>query len=333
MAQDYKTDLDSDMKKNGMTTAQLMQELSALKKRNIQLERLEIERSRMEKELKEKAHSLKERIKEINCLYGISKLVEKSELSLDQIYQGIVDLIPSSWQYPEITSVILKINGSEFKTANYNPTPWRQSADIIVYNTPSGALTVNYLENRGQPHEDPFLKEERSLLDAIAERLGRTTEHKQAEIALQKSERKLKEQNILLQDKNIALREVMQQLIFEKKALEEKMLTNVDRLLLPLLKKINTKGSRIDKEYLQLLEDNLKGMTSSFGSEISKAMHKLTPREIEICNLVRGGLSSKEIAGLLNITYRSVETYRNFIRKKLGLIHRKINLTTYLKTL
>lgn len=321
------------MKKIKMANDQLMQELSVLKKRNKKLESLEIEHSRMEKDLKEQAHHLRERIKEINCLYGISKLVEKSELSLDKIYQGIVDLIPSSWQFPDITSVILKIRGSEFKTANFSPTQWKLSADIIVYGVKEGSLTVNYLEKKEKSHDQIFLKEERFLLNAIAERLGRTTEHKQAEKSLHESERKLKEQNILLQDKNVALREVMTQLITEKKSLEEKMLKNVDHLFLPLLQKINTRGSSIDKEYLLLLEDNLKNLTSSFGVEISKEMYKLTPREIEICNLIKSGLSSKEIGGLLNISYRSVETYRNFIRRKLGLINRKINLTTYLKTL
>lgn len=321
------------MGKNFKTNNPLMQEISALKKRNKKLETLEIMHRRMEKKSKEQAHHLKERIKEINCLYGISKLVEKPESSLDKIYQGIVDLIPSSWQYPEITSVLLKIKNHEFKTVNFSPTQWKQSADIVVYGVKEGTLTVNYLEKREKSHEGPFLKEERFLLNAVAERLGRTTEHKQAEKALLESEKKLKEQNILLQDKNVALREVMNQLISEKKSLEAKMLTNVDHLLLPLLRKINTKGSSIDKGYLQLLEDNLKSLTSSFGSEISKKMHKLTPREIEVCNFIKSGLSSKEIGGLLNITHRSVETYRNFIRKKLGLTNQKINLTTYLKSL
>ncbi len=310
-----------------------MQQLFALKKKNEKLESLKISHDRIEKELEKRAHRLKERVKELNCLYGISRLVEKSEASLDNIYQGIIDLIPSSWQYPEITSAILKFRDSEFKTANFNPTQWKQSADIVVHGVKEGTLTVNYLENKERSHEGIFLKEERFLLNEIAERLGRTTERMQVKKELQKSERKLKEQNILLEDKNITLREVMNQLVSEKKNLEEKMLINVNNILLPLLQKISTKNSSIDKGYLLLLEDNLKSLTSSFGSEISKGMRKLTPREIEICNLIRSGLSSKEIGGLLNITYRSVETYRNFIRKKLGLINQKINLTTYLKTL
>jgi len=311
----------------------LIQELSSLKKRNKKLESLKNSHIQIKKELEKRAHHLKERVKELNCLYGLSRLVENSEASLDIIYQGIVDLIPPSWQYPEITSVILRFKDREFKTANFNLTQWKQSSDIFVHGVKEGMLTVNYLEEKKIRHEGPFLKEERFLLNAIAESLGRTTEHILIEKKLQKSERKLKRQNILLEDKNVALREVMGQLIAEKKNLEEKMQSNINNLLLPLLQKIATKGSSIDKEYLLLLEDNLKSITSSFGSEISKKMSKLTPREIEVCNFIRSGLSSKEIGRLLNITYRSVETYRNFIRKKLGLINQKINLTTYLKML
>lgn len=313
--------------------AQLEKELSAFKKRNEKLERLEIDRVQIEAKLKEQANKLKERIKELNCLYGISNLIEKSGASLDRLYQNIVDLIPSSWQYPEITSAILKIRGSEYKTVNFSPTQWKQTADIAVYGKKAGSITVNYLQEKPIANHGPFLKEERLLLNAIAERLGRTTEHKLAEKKLKENELKLKKQNMLLQDKNIALREMTNQLMIEKKNLEEKMLTNVDNLLLPMIKRMQSKGTGIDTQYMLLLEDNLKSMTSSFGSEISRKMHHLTPREIEICNLIRSGLSSKEIAGFLNITARTVETYRNYIRKKLGLINRNVNLVTYLKAM
>ncbi len=321
------------MKNNAQTNTKLIEELSSLHKRNAELEALEIEHHRMEASLVKQAHELKERIKEINCLYGISKLVEKNRGFLEDIYQGIVNIIPYSWQYPEITCARISIAGKEFKTKNYKKTRWQQTAEIVVYGKTTGALIVCYLEKRPKNHEGPFLQEERSLLNAIAEGVGRTTEQKQAEKALQESERKLKHQNILLEEKNVALREIMNQVITEKKNLEIRMLSNVDQLLLPLLKKMKNKSSGLDKEYLLLLEDNLKTLTNTFGNEISNKIPKLTPREVEICNMIRSGLSSKEIAGLLNITYRSVETYRNYIRRKLGLVNQKVNLTTYLSSL
>ncbi len=321
------------MKKNSIKNNQLLKEVAALRTRNAKLEALEIKHSHMEEALMKQAHALRERIKEINCLYGISKLVEKSGLSLSDVYQGVVDLIPSSWQFPEITCARLTVYDMTFETATYKKTRWNQAVDINVYGKKAGVLTVCYLEKRPKSYEGPFLDEERSLLNAIGERLGRTTERKQAETALNESEKQLKKQNVLLYEKNIALREVMNQLIFEKKNLEERVLSNVDQLILPLLNKLKNREANIEKEFIYLLEDNLVQLTSPFGSEISKKMLKLTPREIEICNMIKSGLASKEIAGLLNITYRSVETYRNFIRRKLGIINKKVNLATYLSTL
>ena len=308
-------------------------DMEALLKRNQELEQLELAHSRMEQALKRQASDLKERIKEINCLYGISKIVEQTDLSLAAIFQQVVDLIPGSWQYPEITCAQLLINDQSYRTANYKNTFWKQRAEVVAYGQTIGVLTVCYLEKRPEREEGPFLTEERSLINAIAERLGRTSERKQAEKALSQSEQKLKEQNLLLKDKNIALREVMDQLITEKNSLETKVMANVDQLLLPLLKKLENKGSAIDREYLALLEDNIKQLTSSFGTQISKKIPRLTPRENEICNMIRSGLSSKEVAKLLNISYRSVETYRNYIRKKLGITNKKVNLATYLTTL
>ena len=318
-----------------MTTTKEKQtlEVEILLKRNQELELLAQAHTRMEQALKTQTHDLKERIKEINCLYGISKIVERTELSLDAVFQQVIDLIPSSWQYPDITCAQLLINEQSYRTANYKKTFWHQQAHVVAYGKTLGVLTVCYLEKRPELDEGPFLKEERSLINAIAERLGRTSEHKQAEQALSQSEQKLKEQNLLLKDKNIALREVMNQVITEKETLEKNVLANVDQLLLPLVEKLKNKGSAIDLEYLNLLEDNIRHLTSSFGTQISKKNPRLTPRENEICNMIRSGLSSKEVAKLLNISYRSVETYRNYIRKKLGITNQKVNLATYLTSL
>ena len=300
---------------------------------NKELEALEQEHRRMEKKFERQAHRLQERIKEINCLYGVSKILEQTGLSLEATFQQVVDLIPASWQYPDITCAQLLINEESFRTENYKNTFWKQQAEVIAYGEPIGILTVCYLEKRPEMAEGPFLDEERSLLNAIAELLGRTSERKQAEKALAESRRKLKEQNLQLKEKNIALREVMGQVMEEKDGLETRILANVENMLLPLLKKLENKGSEIDREYIGLLEKNIRQLTSSFGTRISQASNKLTPRENEICNMIRSGLSSKEIAKMLNLSHRSVETYRNHIRKKLGITNKKVNLATYLSNL
>lgn len=322
--------LDGDrIQAKGRAIESLINEVNDLRRRNAELEKLEINHHLMEQRLKEQAHDLRERVKEINCLYGISKLVEKSDATVEDLFQGVVELIPESWQFPEITSAQLTINGHTFRTENHKETRWRQIADVSVYGNAVGTLMVCYQEKRPDCHNGPFLREECSLLKDIAERLGRIAERKQAEKELAESQWELKQQNQLLKDKNIALREIMEQVLTEKKNLEERVLANVDTQVLPLIKKLKNKDVRIEKQYLQLLEDTILSMTSSFGTKLSRVIPKLTPRENEICNMIKNGLTSKEIGRLLNISYRSVETYRNYIRKKLGITNKKINLVSY----
>jgi len=132
--------------------------------------------------------TLRERVKELNCLYSISHLVEKSGISLPQILQETVELIPPAWQYPEITCARITLEDQEFGTENFRETPWSQSGDIIVHDKAVGTLEVCYLKEKPESAEGPFLNEERNLLNAIAERAGRIIEHKQAEEALRTSE-------------------------------------------------------------------------------------------------------------------------------------------------
>jgi len=159
------------------------------------------------------------------------------------------------------------------------------------------------------------------------------TERKRAELALRESEKKLMEQNFLLEQKNIALREIMDQVKAEKARIEKQIQTNVDQLLLPLLENWRAHHPLRDATIIELLEENLKTLTSSFGQELSRKMLGLTSREIEICNMIKNGLASKEIAALINISPRGVDTHRRNIRRKLGLTKQDINLTTYLKSI
>ena len=149
-----------------------------------------------ESELRELTNKLSERIKELNCLYGISKLVEDRNASVDEILQGVVDLIPPSWQYPEVTCACIKLQDNQFKTANFRETGWKQAETITVNREQFGTLEVHYLEEKPESDEGPFLKEERNLIHVVAERLGHIIEHRLAEASLQESyeqEKKLRE--------------------------------------------------------------------------------------------------------------------------------------------
>ncbi len=152
-----------------------------LEKRVKQLEIEAAKRKQVEEGLQKRTHELGERVKELNCLYGISNLVEEPDISLNEILRSVVNLIPPSWQYPEITCSRLILEGQEFRTKNFKDTIWKQACDIIVHGERIGTLDVCYLEERPEGDEGPFLKEERSLLNAISEQLGRITERMRME--------------------------------------------------------------------------------------------------------------------------------------------------------
>jgi PAS domain S-box-containing protein len=171
--------------------------------------------------------------------------------------------------------------------------------------------------------EEQMAKYDRRLQNLVEERTAK----------LWKAEKELAEQNRILSEKNIALREVMGQLEDEKRKMAETILNNMEQLVLPQIDKIRMCGPSEGQKYLTLLEFNLKEITAGFGRHLSNALNRLTQKEIEICDMIKRGMSCKEIARLQNTSPRTVETHRNRIRKKLGIGDVSVNLATYLKNL
>lgn len=125
---------------------------------------------------------LRERIKEITCLYGIARVIAQPEASFDQIIQGIVNLLPPAWLYPEITCAQIVLNGRSYTTAGFRETPYQQLSDIMVDNKKVGFVAIVYLEKRLTLDEGPFLVEERSLIDSVAREVAIFYERSRAEV-------------------------------------------------------------------------------------------------------------------------------------------------------
>ena len=157
------------------------------------------------------------------------------------------------------------------------------------------------------------------------------TKRKKTEMALVESEEKLREQKLALEEKNIALREVIAQIEIEKIRLKEDIENNVNIVLSPILEKLKLGTDRL--KHINLLEHYIEKITSSFGSKITRVDVKLTSREIEVCNMIKSGLPSKDISSLLNISYRTVEKHRENIRHKLEIANKDVNLATFLREL
>lgn len=138
---------------------------------------------KLEEELKEErdmlktmTHDMGERLKELNCLYNISKIVEKPGVELDEIFAKTIDIVQISWQYPEVTAAKIKVIDKIYKTDNWEPSEWVQKSVITSEDNPVGYIEVSYLEKCPESDEGPFMKEERKLINAIAERLGKVIE-------------------------------------------------------------------------------------------------------------------------------------------------------------
>ena len=133
--------------------------------------------------LQHRTYELDKRVKELNCLFSISDLRERPGITLEEILQEAVELIPPSWQYPHLTCARIIMGYQEFSTKNFRETPWKLSRDINVHGEWAGTLEVCSL-TPVEGDEGAFLEEEKFLLNALAERFGRIAERVHAEDAL-----------------------------------------------------------------------------------------------------------------------------------------------------
>ena len=123
--------------------------------------------------------ALRERVKELNCLYGIARVVEQPGLSVEGVLQRIVGLLPSAWQYPDVTVAAITLDGRTHQNAPIRTGAQRQSSDVLVRAAPRGRIEVVYLEEKPDVHEGPFLAEERSLIDEVARQVGLFVERRE----------------------------------------------------------------------------------------------------------------------------------------------------------
>ena len=136
--------------------------------------------------------ALRERVKELTCLYGIARVIERPGLSFQQRLQGIVAHIPPAWQFPEITCGRITLDGTTYSTPGLGEGRQKQTADIVIGGETRGSVEVVYAEEKPDLDEGPFLKEERSLVDSIAREVGLFIERRQAEEDREKLQEQLR---------------------------------------------------------------------------------------------------------------------------------------------
>ena len=174
-----------------------------------------------------------------------------------------------------------------------------------------------------------------SRVEVRTRELAATNEGLKKEIASRKrAERALLKREAELEETNTALKVLLHRVEDSRGDFEEKILWNIEELVLPYLEKL--KRGTVDernRSYLAILESNLKAITEPFSSRLSSKFSRLTPTEVEIAKLIMQGKTTKEIAGLLTVATSTVDFHRNNIRKKVGLNSVKVNLRSYLSSL
>ncbi len=160
------------------------------------------------------------------------------------------------------------------------------------------------------------------------------TERKEAEEELKNREEELEIKSTNLEEVNTALKILLKERENDKVDLQEKIISNVKELIFPYIEKL--KKSRLDSShmtYVNIIDTNLNDIVSPFLQKMALKFAHLTPTEIQIANLIKGGSTTKEIGMTLNMSSGAINFHRNNIRKKLGLNKSKVNLRSYLVTL
>ena len=261
-----------------------------------------------------------------NLQYLNNAFAKKHGYTPDELVGKNLSIFHATQQMPSVEDA----NRQTKKTGEFKGEIWHQRHDGTVF--------------PGLMHNS-LIMDDRNKLIGMMGTLRDISDIKQAEEILQKShkelERKVKKRtkeleinNRQLQELNTALKVLLSKKDEDKNILEENILSNVNKLILPYLEKVK-KNSLDEKQklYLGILESNLKEIISPFSKKLSSKYMNLTPAEIQVADFVKHGKRTKEIAAILNLSFKTIESHRESIRKKLGIKNKRTNLRSYLISL
>ncbi|MFZ1746157.1 MAG: sigma 54-interacting transcriptional regulator [Nitrospirales bacterium] len=176
-----------------------------------------------DQELKRTLHDLQERVKELTALHSTTQLFHNEDLSTQELLQRIADLIPPSWQYPEVTAARIRFGQMEITTPNFVVSPWTQREEFICRDGTTGEIEVVYLEERPTEVEGPFLQEERNLLHSLGEMVRLQLDRKRTQAALREAHDVL-EQRVLDRTSDLTTaNRLLSREVTQRKEAEEKL--------------------------------------------------------------------------------------------------------------
>lgn len=164
----------------------------------------------------------------------------------------------------------------------------------------------------------------------ITEKVNMQDKLTQTNLRLKQLAEELKVEKIALNNKNIALNELISHIEDEKNRIKSMIANNVETVIFPLLERMRASAKPIDQKYIDLAIESLKSISDPLIKSQKQLSSHLTPKELQICNMIKNGLTIKEIAEFFHLSPRTIDKHRENIRKKLDLTSRKVNLASFL---
>jgi PAS domain S-box-containing protein len=157
------------------------------------------------------------------------------------------------------------------------------------------------------------------------------TEQKRTMDILKENEKQLMAQSETLKETNAALRVLLKQREDDKREMEDMFMSNIKEMVLPYVYKMQKEKMEIrHRAYLDVITSNLNEIMAPFLNRIRQL--NFTPKEIEVASLIKDGKTTKEIAEVMSVATSAIDSHRNNIRTKLGLVNKDVNLRSYLMT-
>jgi PAS domain S-box-containing protein len=157
------------------------------------------------------------------------------------------------------------------------------------------------------------------------------TDLKHAEALLRKTADELRAERKVLEEKNVALKQILQHIENERKDYQQRICQDIRQAITPFVSRLRQESPAESQNRLEALELRINTLLSKDIDAFRSRYERLSPRELEICEMIRKGLSSKQISESLTLSLVTVHKHREQIRRKLGLTGKKINLATYLQ--